>query len=120
MVAERVLASASQVDALLSRARHGAVGFHPTLLPAGRGRAPVAWTILRGARAAVSLFHISDEADAGDLIVQREVPVLPDDYSEDLIARTNRELHRVVLDLAPRIRAGDLPRSSQDHARATR
>ena len=104
---------------LLACARHGAVGFHPTKLPEGRGRAPVAWTILRGADAAVNLFYLCDEADAGDLIVQRPVPVLPDDYSEDLIHRTNLVLADTILELAPRIIAGDLPRSPQDHSRAT-
>lgn len=104
---------------LVGIARHGGVGFHPTMLPEGRGRAPVAWTILRGARAAVNLFFLTDEPDAGDIIVQREVPVLPDDYSEDLIQRTNLVLREVILELAPRIRSGDLPRTPQDHSRAT-
>jgi len=43
------------------------------MLPEGRGRAPVAWTILKSARAAVNLFFLTDEADAGDIIAQREV-----------------------------------------------
>ena len=106
-------------DALINVARHGGVGFHPTMLPKGRGRAPVAWTILLGGRAAVSLFYLVDEPDAGDLLAQREVPVLPDDYSEDLIARTNDVLADVVKELAPRIIAGDLPRIPQDHSQAT-
>lgn len=105
--------------ALVRLARHGGVGFHPTLLPEGRGRAPVAWTILIGARAAATLFFLSGEPDAGDIIAQREVPVLPDDYSEDLIHRTNVELGSMILDLAPAIRTGRLPRRPQDHARAT-
>jgi len=100
-------------------ARAGGVGFHPTLLPEGRGRAPVAWTILLGARAAANLFYLTDEPDAGDIIVQREVPVRPDDYSEDLIERTNRVLAETILDLAPRIRAGDIPRTPQDQSKAT-
>ncbi|NOT00233.1 MAG: methionyl-tRNA formyltransferase [Phycisphaerales bacterium] len=104
---------------LTALASAGAVGFHPTMLPEGRGRAPVAWTILLGARAAVSLFFLTDEPDAGDIIAQREVPVLPDDYSEDLIARTNDVLEQVIADLAPSIKAGRVPRTPQDHSRAT-
>jgi len=104
---------------LIEIAPQGGVGFHPTMLPEGRGRAPVAWTILLGARAAVSLFHLTDEPDAGDLIAQREVPVLPEDYSEDLIARTNDVLKQVVADLAPVLRAGSLPAAPQDHTTAT-
>ncbi|MFQ5463757.1 MAG: methionyl-tRNA formyltransferase [Phycisphaerae bacterium] len=106
-------------DRLIGIARHGGVGFHPTMLPRGRGRAPVAWTILRGERAAVNLFYLADEPDAGDIIVQREVPVLSDDYSEDLIARTNQVLYDVVLELAPALKNGTLPRTPQDHALAT-
>lgn len=106
-------------DALIGLTRHGAIGFHPTMLPQGRGRAPVAWTILLGAPAAVSLFYLSDEADSGDLIIQREVPVLPDDYSEDLIARTNQRLEVVIAELAPAIKSGQIPRTPQDHTRAT-
>ena len=104
---------------LINIARHGGVGFHPTMLPEGRGRAPVAWTILRGARAAANLFYLTDEPDAGDIIIQREVPVLPDDYSEDLIERTNQVLAEAVLEIAPQIRAGNLPRTPQDHRKAT-
>ncbi len=104
---------------LIRIARHGAVGFHPTMLPRGRGRAPVAWTILLGEPAAVNLFYLTDEPDAGDIIVQREVPVLPDDYSEDLIVRTNSALAEAILDLAPLIKAGTLPRTPQDHSRAS-
>ncbi len=104
---------------LIEIAPRGGVGFHPTMLPEGRGRAPVAWTILLGARAAVSLFRLTDEPDAGDLIAQREVPVLSDDYSQDLIDRTNEVFKEVVAELAPKIIATALPATPQDHAKAT-
>lgn len=106
-------------DSLIDTAPHGGVGFHPSMLPEGRGRAPVAWTILKNARAAVNLFFLTDEADAGDIIVQREVKVLPDDYSEDLIERTNLVLKEVILELAPLIKSGKIPRTPQDHSKAT-
>ena len=106
-------------DRLMAIARVGSVGFHPTMLPEGRGRAPVAWTILNGARAAANLFFLTDEPDAGDIIIQREVLVGPDDYSEDLIERTNRVLAEAIIELAPRIRAGDIPCTPQDHSKAT-
>ena len=89
------------------------------MLPKGRGRAPVAWTILKGERAAVNLFFLTDEPDAGDIIVQREVEVLPDDYSEDLIHRTNLVLRDVVLELAPLIKSGKIPRTKQNHSKTT-
>ncbi len=106
-------------ERLIKISPYGGVGFHPTMLPEGRGRAPVAWTILKGSRAAVNLFYLTDEPDAGDIIVQREVKVLSDDYSEDLIYRTNLVLQDVILELAPLIKSGTLPRIPQDHSKAT-
>ncbi len=106
-------------DRLISIAPMGGVGFHPTMLPEGRGRAPVAWTILKNARAAANLFFLTDQPDAGDIIVQREVPVLPDDYSEDLIQRTNEVLAAAIQELAPQLNAGVVPRTPQDHSKAT-
>ncbi len=100
-------------------ARVAAVGFHPTPLPEGRGRAPVAWTILLQRQAAANLFFLTDEADAGDIIEQRPVEVLPDDYSEDLIQRTNVVLEQMVADLSPAFVSGKVPRRPQDHNKAT-
>lgn len=97
----------------------GAVGFHPTPLPKGRGRAPVAWTILLDQPAAANLFFLSDEPDAGDIIEQRPVPVYPDDYARDLIDRTNDVLEAMVVDLCPAFASGRVPRSPQDHSQAT-
>lgn len=104
---------------LIALAPGGGIGFHPTMLPRGRGRAPVAWTIILGEAAAVSLFYLTDRADAGDLIAQRPVPVRTDDYAQDLIDRTNTVLGEVVVELAPAIRAGRLPRFPQNEGLAT-
>ena len=106
-------------ERLLKLARDGGVGYHPTMLPEGRGRAPIVWTILRQARAAVNLFYLTDEPDAGDIIIQREVPVLPDDYAADLIARMEQVLAEAVTEIAPSLKAGALPRTAQDHSQAT-
>jgi len=104
---------------LRALARRGSIGFHPTMLPEGRGRAPVAWTILLGRPAAANLFFLTDEPDAGDIIAQRPVEVRPDDYAADLIARTNVVLEDMVAELCPALASGQVPRRPQDHARAT-
>jgi methionyl-tRNA formyltransferase len=97
----------------------GALGFHPTPLPEGRGRAPVAWTILLDKQAAANLFFLTDEADAGDIVEQRRVPVYPNDYAQELIDRTNVVLEEMVTDLCPGFATGHIPRTPQDHSRAT-
>ena len=48
------------------------IGSHPSDLPYGAGRAPVVWTILEELKkSAVSFFKISNEVDAGNLVLQK-------------------------------------------------
>ncbi|MCA9375290.1 hypothetical protein KC622_03090, partial [Candidatus Dojkabacteria bacterium] len=50
---------------------HGAIGMHPTLLPIGRGRAPIPWTILKELKnTGVSVFFLDNGADTGPIISQ--------------------------------------------------
>lgn len=106
-------------DAVLGLAPLGGVGFHPTLLPEGRGRAPVAWTLLREATAAVNLFRLVDAPDAGDLLVQVPVPLEPRETAASLIARMDVVLRQVARQLWPSLSKGELRATPQDHARAS-
>ncbi|NOX36961.1 MAG: methionyl-tRNA formyltransferase [Calditrichaeota bacterium] len=54
----------------------GTVNLHPSLLPRFRGAAPIQWTIIRGERVTgVTTIFIRKEVDAGNIILQREIPV---------------------------------------------
>src|SRR5215210_8421595 len=46
------------------------VGFHPTRLPEGRGRAPVAWMTLERRPGAATFFVIDEGVDSGPVLVQ--------------------------------------------------
>lgn len=48
----------------------GCVGFHPTYLPKGRGRAPIAWIILEERVGAATFFLMSTGADDGPIFIQ--------------------------------------------------
>ena len=63
----------------LSLPTHGCIGFHPTQLPFGRGRAPLAWLILDDVPSAVSIFLIDEGADSGPVFVQEPYNVEPND-----------------------------------------
>jgi methionyl-tRNA formyltransferase len=55
-----------------------ALNSHPSMLPAYRGPQPVFWQLRQGeAKTGVSLHLINDEIDAGDIILQTEVPLRP-------------------------------------------
>jgi methionyl-tRNA formyltransferase len=75
---------------------------HGSLLPRFRGRAPVNWAILRGAtETGATLHRMVARADAGDIIDQMAVPILPDD---DALA-----VFRKVCDAAGIVLARSLP-----------
>jgi methionyl-tRNA formyltransferase len=100
--------------------RMGCVGFHASLLPRYRGRAPVNWAIIHGERETGNTMLLLDEGvDTGDILAQRSFPIEDDDTCAtiyDKVANSEDEMIREVL---PLIRAGSMPRIRQDHAAAT-
>ncbi len=96
---------------LLAAARRGALNMHGSLLPKFRGRAPVNWAILRGAReTGATLHYMVARADAGDIVDQMAVPILQDD---DALA-----VFRKVTVAAEVVLARSLPRLIDGSARA--
>ncbi len=74
--------------ALLSLARYDAYNMHGSLLPRYRGRAPVNWAVLHGEReTGASLHRMVARADAGDLVDQSRVPILPNDTAGDVMRK---------------------------------
>jgi similar to A1S7U5_SHEAM methionyl-tRNA formyltransferase len=61
------------------------IGMHPSPLPVGRGRAPIPWTILNDLdKTALSVFLLTDEADAGPILLQLNCTVGRDETSSSL------------------------------------
>jgi methionyl-tRNA formyltransferase len=68
-----------------ARARLAAVGYHPSLLPLHRGRDAVRWTIRDGDRVTGgSVYHLTDNIDAGPLAAQDFVFVPPGSTADTL------------------------------------
>lgn len=71
-----------------AKARLGAIGYHPSLLPRHRGIAAVEWTILAGDTVAGgSVYHLADEMDGGPIALQEEVAVEPGEDAAGLWRR---------------------------------
>src|SRR5262249_22124964 len=67
-------------SALLRTPPRGALNMHGSLLPRYRGRAPVNWAVLFGEReTGATLHYMTEKPDAGDIVAQTAVPILPDD-----------------------------------------
>ena len=99
---------------------HGIVNVHPSLLPRYRGAAPIARAIAAGdTETGVTILYLSDELDAGDIILQKTVPIGPEDTTRTLTARLAEDGAALLAEALRLIEAGRAPRVPQDHARAT-
>ncbi len=104
---------------LLALPRRGCVGFHPTLLPEGRGRAPIAWLALGETRGAATFFLMDAGADSGPLLVQEPFEVAANDYASDIEQSIHQAIRRGIDAWLPRLNAGEWQPVPQDHTRAT-
>ncbi len=60
--------------------RHGTIQYHPSLLPKYRGPSAINWAIALGEeKTGLTIFRPSDGLDEGEIILQKEVPIGPND-----------------------------------------
>jgi phosphoribosylglycinamide formyltransferase-1 len=72
------------------------INIHPSLLPAYKGLHTHERALADGARlTGCTVHHVTAELDAGPVILQAEVPVLPGDTPATLAARVLQEEHRI-------------------------
>ncbi|HEX2791267.1 MAG TPA: methionyl-tRNA formyltransferase [Steroidobacteraceae bacterium] len=59
---------------------HGMIQYHPSLLPRYRGPSSINWPIIRGdERTGLTIFRPTDGLDEGPVILQKQIPIGPDD-----------------------------------------
>lgn len=76
---------------VLSSCKKGVIGAHPTLLPRGRGRAAIPWTIIKGLnKTGVTFFKMDEGVDTGNILGQKEIPVLKNETATTLYKKVNR------------------------------
>jgi phosphoribosylglycinamide formyltransferase-1 len=82
------------------------VNIHPSLLPSFRGMDAVGQALAAGVTLAGCTAHlVSEEVDAGQILVQAAVPVMEGDDHASLSARIHQQEHRILplaVDLAAR------------------
>ena len=105
---------------VLETATVAALGMHPAPLPRGRGRAPIAWSLIKGLdETALSCFHLVEAADAGDLVGQHPIDVSLEDDAASLYEKVVDAGRELVRTHYPRFEAGEVPRTPQDDDAAT-
>ncbi len=104
---------------LLSVPTLACIGFHPTCLPRGRGRAPVAWLVLDATPGAVTFFVMDEGADSGPILVQEPFDVRPTDDAEQVTASLEQAIVRALDRWLPSLLSGEWNPQPQDDTAAT-
>ncbi|GAB3460753.1 formyltransferase [Massilia terrae] len=94
-----------------------AYNMHGSLLPKFRGRAPVNWAVLHGAtEIGATLHEMTVKPDAGAIIAQTAVPILPDDTAHDVFGKVEVAAEITLWRVLPDLLAGAAPRTINDLA----
>ncbi|MGE5944323.1 MAG: methionyl-tRNA formyltransferase [Flavobacteriales bacterium] len=72
-------------EAVWKMPEYGTFNLHASLLPNYRGAAPINWAIINGeTQTGVSTFFIDDKIDTGDMILQEEIAIDPEENAGSL------------------------------------
>lgn len=100
---------------LLNLARMGAYNMHGSLLPKYRGRVPVNWAVLHGeTETGATLHEMTTKPDAGAIIGQTMVPILPDDTAYEVFGKLTVAAEQTLWQALPLLIAGNAPHYPND------
>jgi methionyl-tRNA formyltransferase len=106
--------------AVVDAAPRGWIGAHDSLLPRGRGFAPTNWAIILGHEAGgVSLMHLADGVDSGDIVAQRSIPIGARTTAPELYEHVTAATVELVDEHLAALLDGTAPRSPQREEDAT-
>ncbi len=105
---------------VLDAPNRGVLGIHPTLLPEGRGRAPIPNAILKGlTQTGVTLFKLDAGVDTGEILAQEILPIANDETATILYKRVNEAHKTIIHTVWPALVNDTLELRKQDESKAT-
>jgi len=105
---------------LLGLPKFACLGFHASLLPKYRGRAPVNWAIINGETVTGNtMIVLEPNADTGDIVAQRRIPITNEDTCRTIYEKVGQTEVEMLKEVLPLIQKGILPRRKQDDRQAT-
>jgi methionyl-tRNA formyltransferase len=100
--------------------RLACLNLHASLLPRWRGAAPIQAAIAAGdCETGITVMYMDEGLDTGDILLQRNVEILPTDTGGSLHDRLALIAPEALLESLRLLAAGNAPRIPQDNARAT-
>jgi len=105
---------------VLALPAHGCVNVHASLLPRGRGAAPIQAAILNGdTETGVTIMQMDKGVDTGAMISQRAIPIEDEDTGETLFQKLSVLGADLLIETLPRYLSGELKPQAQDESQAT-
>jgi len=98
----------------------GTINLHASLLPKYRGAAPINWAIIKGEKfTGVTTFFIQKKVDTGEIILQREVEISPEETFGELSLKLSRVGAEILLETIDSIERGEVKSYPQNNLEAS-
>ena len=105
---------------MLELPRYGNINVHASLLPKYRGAAPVQWAIAQGETVSgVTTMLLNEGLDTGDILMQREMALRPEDTSVTLWPRLAELGADLLVETLRGLEQKQITPVPQDHSQAT-
>jgi methionyl-tRNA formyltransferase len=99
---------------------HGTLNIHDSLLPAYAGFSPLIWALINGEeKVGLTAHRMDGELDAGDIVLQRSVPVGARETTTDLFHKTLDLIAPITVDSLALIESGTADWTAQDRSKAS-
>lgn len=100
--------------------RFGNINLHASLLPKYRGAAPIQWAIARGENiTGVTTMRIDAGLDTGDILLQRQVPINPEDTAVSLAPALASLGANLMVETLCVLESGSVKAHPQDHSQSS-
>ena len=105
---------------MLDLPRLGNLNLHASLLPKYRGAAPIQWAIANGEpTTGTTTMRLDEGLDTGDILLQRELAIAPDQTSEDLFPLLAESGASLMIDTLRGLEANSIQPIAQDASAAS-
>lgn len=99
---------------------HGNLNLHASLLPKYRGAAPIQWAVANGEPVTgATTMRIDEGLDTGDMLLQRELPIAPDQTAEDIFPLLAAMGAPLMVETLEGLQVGAIVPRKQDDSLAT-
>jgi len=108
-------------EELFSIPKYGAINLHASILPEYRGAAPIQWALIHGEKkTGVTTFRIDAGVDTGNILLQKEVEIQPDETAGELSERLAEIGAGLIVETLDRLEAGTITPVIQDTRKSSR